>query len=54
MERLPATDPRLLANGGDVRTTADYDVGAFHAEHLRAYHPSYAYTPPSLSAPAVS
>jgi hypothetical protein len=39
MERLPATDPRLLTNGGDVRTTADYDVASFHTEYLAASAP---------------
>ncbi len=41
MERLPATDPQLMDNGGDVRTTADYDVASFHTEYLKAYYPSY-------------
>ena len=36
MERLPAPEPRLLRNGGDMLVQRDYDVTRFHDDYVRA------------------
>lgn len=40
MERLPAMDPRLMTNAGDLRIVEDYDVADFHAEYIKSPTPA--------------
>ena len=35
MERLPAVEPQLLRNGGDMVVRRDYDVTGFHDEYIQ-------------------